>query len=136
MVNVNVQLPPVVAAPFPQATETLQRENALQTAIPKTEQTHAYAKMREQQEREQMAYQSSHIIQKDTDSPQQQNSGGFKQKRDFFFAKKLKISTSEVSNLVVEPLQKPDYQRVMSVILAKYKGAVSPIPSPSISHNV
>ena len=72
MVNVNVQLPPVVAASFPHATEGLQRENQLQPAIPKTEEVHSYAKMREQHEREQVAHQSKQILQNDFSAPAQE----------------------------------------------------------------
>ena len=138
MVNVNVQLPPVVAAPFPQAAEGLHRENLLQTAIPKTEQAHAYAKMRGDQEREETAYQSKEIIQDNQQgsSQQQEQSTHSQQRRDFFFAAKLKLSPHEVEALNVELKGISDFNEVISVIQAKYKDAVSPYPQPSVSYNV
>jgi len=138
MVNVNVQLPPVVAAPFPQAAEGLHRENLLQTAIPKTEQAHAYAKIRGEQEREETAYQSREIIQdnKQGSSQQQEQSTHSQQRRNFFFAAKLKLSPHEVEALNVELKGISDFNEVISVIQAKYKNAVSPYPQPSVSYNV
>ncbi|MEG3755471.1 hypothetical protein [Psychromonas arctica] len=138
MVNVNVQLPPVVAAPFPQAAEGLHRENLLQTAIPKTEQAHAYAKIRGEQEREETAYQSREIIQDNGQgaSQQKEQSTYSQQKRDFFFAAKLKLSPHEVEALKVELEEIADFKKVMSVIQAKYHDAVSPYPQPSLSYDV
>jgi len=138
MVNVNVQLPPVVVAPFPQAAEGLHRENLLQTAIPKTEQAHAYAKIRGEQEREETAYQSREIIQdnKQGSSQQQEQSTHSQQRRNFFFAAKLKLSPHEVEALNVELKGISDFNEVLSVIQAKYKNAVSPYPQPSVSYNV
>jgi len=137
MVNVNVQLPPIVAAPFPQAAETLHRQNQLQTAIPKTEETHAYAKMRSQQEREQVAHQSSQIIQKEhPDSKQQRHSGAFNQRRDFFFSSKLKLSHREMDKVSVKLEGISDYKQVISVIQAKYSDAVSPFPEPTVNYNI
>jgi len=137
MVNVNVQLPPIAAAPFPQAAETLQRQNQLQTAIPKTEETHSYSKMRSQQDREQAAHQSSQIIQKEyPNSKQQQQSGGFNQRRDFFFATKLKLSHHEMDELSVELAGISDYKKVISVIQAKYNNAVSPMPEPNVNYAI
>lgn len=137
MVNVNVQLPPIVAAPFPQAAETLHRQNQLQTAIPKTEETHAYAKMRSQQEREQVAHQSGQILQKDDpESKQQRHSSGFNQRRDFFFSSKLKLSHREMDKVSVQLKGISDYKQVVSVIQAKYNDAVSPIPEPTVNYDI
>ena len=137
MVNVNVQLPPIVAAPFPQAAETLHRQNQLQTAIPKTEETHAYAKMRSQQEREQVAHQSGQILQKDNSgSKQQRHSNGFNQRRDFFFSSKLKLSHREMDKVSVQLKGISDYKQVVSVIQAKYNDAVSPIPEPTVNYDI
>jgi len=138
MVNVNVQLPPIIAAPFPQASESLHRENLLQPAIPKTEKSAAYAKMRDHQERETAAYQSSQIIQKDGKKGQQQNerSSRFAQRRDYFFAKKLKLPANEVKNLTVEPMNTTSYQEIRNVIEKKYLNAVSPMPVSSIFHSI
>ena len=137
MVNVNVQLPPIATAPFPQAAEGLRQENQLQPAIPKTEETHAYAKMRDQQEREQVAHQSSQIIQDNSkNSHQQEQSSSANQKRNFFFASKLKLSPHELDTLTVELSGISDYKQVMSVIQAKYTNAVSPIPEPVVSYSI
>ncbi|MDN2664551.1 hypothetical protein [Psychromonas sp. 14N.309.X.WAT.B.A12] len=138
MVNVNVQLPPVIATPFPQAAEGLHRENLLQTAIPKTEQAHAYAKIRGEQEREETAYQSREIIQdnKQGSSRQQEQSTHSQQRRNFFFAAKLKLSPHELEALDIELKGISDFNEVISVIQAKYKNAVSPYPQPSVSYNV
>lgn len=137
MVNVNVQLPPIAAAPFPQAAQTLQRENQLQTAIPKTEETHSYSKIRSQQEREQVAHQSSQIIQKEyPNSKEQGQSGGFNKRRDFFFATKLKLSHHEMDHLSVELQGILDFKQVISVIQEKYNSAVSPIPEPSVNYAI
>ncbi|RBW44919.1 hypothetical protein DS885_10755 [Psychromonas sp. B3M02] len=140
MVNVNVQLPPVVAAPFPQAAEGLHRENLLQSAIPKTEEAHAYAKIRGEQEREDTAYQSREIIQNNEQgkgsSHQQEQSSHSQQRRNFFFAAKLKLLPHEVEALNVELKGITDFNEVISVIQAKYKDAVSPYPQPSVNYNV
>ena len=135
MVNVNVQLPPIVAAPFPQASESLHRENLLQPAIPKTEKSHSYAKMRDQQERENVAHQSNQIIQTEsgTEKGSQQQSSKFTQKRDFFFATKLKLTPHEVDQIKAQLTGISDYKEVMSVIQAKYENAVAPIPIPTIT---
>lgn len=137
MVNVNVQLPPIAAAPFPMAAEGLHRENQLQPAIPKTEEAHAYAKMRDQQEREQVAHQSSQIIQDNHKGSQQQDQPtNSNQRRDFFFASKLKLSSQEADSLSVELSGISDYKQVMSVIQAKYTNAVLPIPEPVVSYSI
>jgi len=137
MVNVNVQLPTVVTAPFPQAAETLQRQNQLQTAIPKAEETHSYSKMRSQQEREQVAHQSSQIIQKEyPSSKQQEQPGRFNQRRDFFFATKLKLSHHEMDELSVELAGISDYKKVISVIQEKYNNAVSPMSESNINYTI
>ncbi|MDA7746194.1 hypothetical protein N8878_02540 [Psychromonas sp.] len=137
MVNVNVQLPPVIAAPFHQSTESLQRDNALQTAIPKTEETHAYTKMRDKNEREQVAHQSHQIIQQDYAGKEKQSqSRAFNQRRDFFFATKLKLSPHDVDDMKVQLTGISDYKKVLSVIQQKYVGAVSPFPEPSVNYNV
>lgn len=137
MVNVNVQLPPIAAAPFPQAAEGLRQENHLQSAIPKTEEAHAYAKMRDQQEREQVAHQSSQIIQDNHKGSQQQDqSTNSNQRRNFFFASKLKLSSHELDTLSVELSGISDYKQVMSVIQAKYANAVLPIPEPVVSYSI
>jgi len=133
MVNVNVQLPPIVTANFPQAAETLHRENQLRPTIPKTEETHSYSKMRDHQDREQVAHQSHQIIQEQDYPPQQQQqSEGFKQRRDSFFSSKLKLSDSEMDKLDVTLAGISDYKKVMSVIQEKYNNAVSPLPDPTI----
>lgn len=138
MVNVNVQLPPVVSAPFPQAAETLQRENQLRPTIPKTEETHAYAKMREQHGKEQIAHQSGVIVQKDASesSAQQQQSNRFNQRRDHFFATKLKFSEQQAEQLDVQLEGISDYKQVLSVIQAKYNNATSPLPDPLIDYSI
>jgi len=137
MVNVNVQLPPIIAAPFPQASESLHRENLLQPAIPKTEKSHAYAKMREHEERENVAHQSSEIIQKEPSKGQsKQNSSGFNQRREHFFATKLKLTPQELDQVNVQPNDITDYKEVISVIQKKYTDAVSPIAEPSINYNI
>jgi len=138
MVNVNVQLPPIVAAPFPQAAESLQRENLLQPAIPKTEKSHAYAKMSEHQERENVAHQSSQIIQKDSGSSSQPKgqSSGFNQRREHFFATKLQLTPQEMEQVNVELAGISDYKEVISVIQKKYSEAVSPIPEPTIKYSL
>ena len=137
MVNVNVQLPPIIAAPFPQASESLHRENLLQTAIPKTEKSHAYAKMREHQERENVAHQSSEIIQKEPSQKQsKQSSSRFNRRREHFFAKKLKLSPQELEQVNVQPNFVVDFKEVISVIQKKYIDAVSPFPEPSVTYNI
>lgn len=137
MVNVNVQLPPLVAASFPQAAEALHRQNQLQTAIPKTEETHAYTKMRSQQEREQPEMQSYNILQKDSEqSKHQDQSTNTNQRRDFFFASKLKLSHKEMDNLSVELAGITDYKQAITAIQAKYNNAVSPIPDPTVDYNI
>lgn len=137
MVNVNVQLPPVISAPFPQATESIQRENQLRPTIPKTEETHSYARLRENQDKEQVAHQSSQIVQKNSsESAQQQRSKGFSQRREHFFATKLKISEKEMQELPIESEQISDFKQVISVIQAKYKNSVSPIPEPEIDYKI
>ena len=137
MVNVNVQLPPIVAASFPHVTEGLQRENQVQSAIPKAEEIHSYAKMREQHEREQVAHQSKQIFQNDFSAPDKEKAVlSFNQRRDFFFASKLKLSHEEVEQLSVELEGISDYKKVMLVIEEKYNNAVSPIPAATISYDV
>ena len=137
MVNVNVQLPPIVAASFSHVTEGLQHENQLQLAIPKTEKIHSYAKMREQYEREQVAHQSKQILQNDFFAPTQEKAVlSFNQRRDFFFVAKLKLSHEEVEQLSVDLEGISDYKQVMLVIEEKYYNAVSPIPAATISYDV
>lgn len=137
MVNVNIQLPPVISAPFPQASESIQRENQLRPTIPKTVETQSYARLREDQDREQVAHQSSQIVQKDnSESAQQQRSKSFSQRREQFFAAKLKISEQELQQLNVELEGISDFKQVLSVIQAKYNNAVSPIPDPEIDYKV
>jgi hypothetical protein len=137
MVNVNVQLPPIVAAPFPQASEALHRENLLQPAIPKTERSHAYAKMRDHQDRENVAHQSNQIIQKESTGEKSQGQpSSFNQRRDHFFATKLKLSPFEVEKVKTQLTGITDYKGVISVIQKKYSDAVSPLPSPTVSYSV
>lgn len=137
MVNVNVQLPPIIAAPFPQASESLHRENLLQPAIPKTEKSQAYAKMREHQERESAAHQSSQIIQQEESNKQSEGqSSGFQQRREHFFATKLKLSSQELEQLNIESKEINDYKEVISVIQKKYLNAVSPLPDPTVDYNI
>jgi len=137
MVNVNVQLPPIAAAPFPQAAEGLRQENQLQPAIPKTEKSNAYAKMREHQERENVAHQSSQIIQKESGNGQSKgHSSGFNQRREHFFATKLKLAPHEVDQVKVQLTDITDYKEVISAIQQKYSNAVSPFPDPTVSYNV
>jgi len=138
MVNVNVQLPPIIAAPFPQASETLHRENSLQTAIPKTEKSHAYTKARDHQERENVAHQSSKIIQIESNAEKgsEGQSSEFTQKRDFFFATKLKLAPDEVEQIKAQLTGITDYKEVMSVIQAKYANAVAPLPDPTVDYSV
>lgn len=137
MVNVNVQLPPVVATPFVQPTESLQRENKLQPAIPKAEETHAYTQMRDKEEREQVAHQSSQIIQKES-TPEKQHgrSRDVNQRRDYFFASKLKLSHREVDELSVELTGISDFKHVMSVIQERYLASVSPFPTPNVNYEI
>lgn len=137
MVNVNVQLPPVVATPFQQPTESLQRENRLQPTIPKTEEAHAYTKMRDKEDREQVAHQKSEIVQKEpTLEKQQAQSRNSSQRRDYFFASKLKLSHQEVEQLSVELVGISDFKHVMSVVQEKYIGAVSPFPLPTVNYEI
>lgn len=137
MVNVNVQLPPIVAAPFPQASETLQRENLLQPAIPKTEKSNAYAKTRDHQERENVAHQSNKIIQQEPSSGHsKRDSSTFNQRREYFFATKLKLNTHEVEQIETQLSGISDYKEVMSVIQQKYLNAVSPMPAPTVNYSI
>ena len=138
MVNVNVQLPPIVAAPFPQASESLHRENLLQPAIPKTEKSHAYAKTREHQERENVAHQSSQIIQNESgDNGQSKgHSSGFNQRREHFFATKLQLTPQEMEQVKVELAGITDYKEVISAIQQKYSNAVSPFPEPTVDYSI
>lgn len=138
MANVNVQLPPVVTMPFQQPTESLQRENRLQPAIPKTEEAHAYTKMRDKEEREKVAHQTNQIVQKEPTAEKQEQgrSRDANQRRDFFFASKLKLSHEEVDELSVELTGISDFKRVISVIQEKYIAAVSPIPLPIVLHEI
>jgi hypothetical protein len=137
MVNVNVQLPPLVAASFPQAAEALHRQNQLQPAIPKTEETHAYTKMRSQQEREQPEMQGYDILQKGSgQSKHQDQSTSTNQRRDFFFASKLKLSHREMDDLSVELADISDFKQAITAIQAKYNNAVSPFPDPTVDYNI
>ena len=137
MVNVNVQLPPVIAAPFPQAAEAIHRENALQPAIPKTEKSQAYTKTREHQERENVAHQSSQIIQKEPSNGQaREQSSRFSQRREQFFATKLKLSAEEVDQVEAQLTGITDYKEVISVIQKKYSEAVSPMPEPTVNYHI
>jgi len=137
MVNVNVQLPPVIAAPFPQASEAIHRENTLQPAIPKTEKSQAYSKARDHQERENVAHQSSQIVQKETHHGQaQEQSSRFNQRREQFFATKLKLSPQEMDQTNPQLSGISDYKEVVSVIQKKYSDAVSPIPEPSVNYHI
>lgn len=139
MVNVNVQLPPLLAAQVPQAAEALHRQNQLQPAIPKTEETHAYTKMRDQQNRQQLAKEQHQIVQENSDYSKQQSqskSTNIHQRRDFFFAAKLKLSHREMDDLSVELAGISDYKQVISVIQTKYNNAVSPMPEPKVNYNI
>lgn len=138
MANVNVQLPPVIAMPFQPSTESLQRENLLKPAIPKAENVSAYAKIRDGQAREHVAEQAEQFIQKDLSKakPLANQSVLLNQKRDFFFASKLKLAGNKTQLLSVQSTEPYDYKKIIEVIQARYLNAVSPIPIATISCNV
>ena len=138
MVNVNVQLPPVISMPFQPATESLQRENLRKPIISKTENVSAYVKMRDGQTREQVADQAEHFIQKDLSQPKpsQNQSILLNHKREFFFASKLKLAANEDQLPSDQSPELFDYKKIVSVIQEKYLNAVSPLPSATVSCNV
>ena len=137
MANINAQLPPAATIPFHPATESLQRENVNKPIIPKTEVTSAYQKMREDQERNQFSTQSRVVLQdqskKNTDQSSQQDSSP-QHKRSLFFARKGALSNADKGNKTL--LNIKDFAVVISVIQARYRSAVSPLPDPTVDDMV
>lgn len=135
---VNAKLSPVATMSSHQPLENLKHTNLLPLAIPQTEDMNTYNKMREGKEREQVAEQSHQITSKVfmDEKQQEEKMGYFHQRRDFFFASKLKLSHHEVEKLSVELVGISDYKQVMSIIEKKYLNAVSPISLPSLSDDI
>lgn len=139
MVNINAHLPPTVAAAFHPPTEGLQHDNVIKPVIPKTEVIASYAKMRDDQQQAQISSQARDIIQengsqKDEAAEQQESSSG--KRRSDFFARRADQLTTEPESSEKQLSEVEDFKLVVSVIQARYKSAVSPVPEPMLSYAV
>ncbi|WP_028864689.1 hypothetical protein [Psychromonas aquimarina] len=139
MVNINAHLPPAVAAAFHPPTESLQRDNIIKPVIPKTEIISSYTKLREDESRTQFSDQARGILQNEeeqkTDSDEQQESSP-QRRRSQFFARRSELSGYEAENGDGQLTGISDFKLVMSVIQARYKDAVSPLPDPTVSYAI
>ena len=132
MVNINTALPSATAAHFNPGTESLQRDNALRPAIPKTEVISSYAKFKENNE-QLASLRDQHIIVQDEHNKKQQ--GGDKnnsteEKRSIFFAKRGELA--EVVDAPQIPSVIEDFKVVLTTIQMRYQNSVTPFPNPSI----
>ncbi|WP_354624611.1 hypothetical protein [Psychromonas sp. MME2] len=139
MANINAQLPQAATISFHPATESLQRENLTRPIIPKTEVTSAYQKMRDEQERNnQFSTQSRTLFQdqknQNTQHSSQQESSqqntSLQHKRALFFARKGVLCQSEKGDVSAYEIK--DFTAVISVIQARYRCAVNPLPEPVV----
>jgi hypothetical protein len=139
MVNINTHLPSAVALPFHPPTESLQHDNLIKPIIPKTEIIASYTKMREQEESSQLSDQARSIIQNGdkqaAEQPSHQNSSA-NQKRALFFARRGAFSASEAEKGDAKLVAIKDFKEVISVIQARYKNAVNPLPDPVIDYAI
>ena len=139
MVNINAQLPAAIATPFHPPTESLQRDNALKPIIPKTEIISSYTKMRDDEARSQFSTHMRTIIQDDSQQTsehrsQQEPPSSSEQKRARFFARRGALSEAKKGAQEIGSIE--DFKVVGSVIQARYKSAVSPLPEPNIDYAV
>ncbi len=139
MVNINAHLPPAIAVPFHPPTESLQRDNLIKPVIPKTEIISSYTKMRDEESRTQFSDQARGIIQDEgkqsADQPSHQNSSS-DQRRSQFFVRRGELFTSDSESGDTQLVAIKDFKLVISVIQARYKNAVSPLPDPKISYAI
>jgi len=136
MVNINAHLPPAVAVPFHPPTEGLQRDNLIKPVIPKTEIISSYTKIRDDQSRAQFSDQARTIIQDEggqsaDESGHQEASA--QQRRSQFFARRKDLLASALACSDSQLAGIKDFKQVISVIQARYKNAVSPLPEPLIN---
>ncbi|MFT6987474.1 MAG: hypothetical protein ACJAT7_003330 [Psychromonas sp.] len=139
MVNINAHLPPAIAVPFHPPTEGLQHDNLIKPIIPKTEIISSYTKIRDDESRTQLSDQARSIIQdqgsQNADESAQQESSA-EQRRGQFFARRKELSSSASEQGESQLAAIKDFKQVISVIQARYKNAVSPLPEPLVNYAV
>lgn len=136
MVNINTHLPTAVTA-FHPPTESLHHDNLLKPVIPKTALISSYAKIRDNENRTQFSEQAHSIIQDESRQDEGENSqqeSSLAQRRALFFARRGHGFASESESGVTQAVAIKDFKQVISVIQARYKSAVSPLPEPTISN--
>lgn len=140
MVNINVQLPPAIAAAFHPPTEGLQSDNLLKPEIPKTELITPYPKERDDPTRKRYTKDEREIFQ---DENYQANKNNLEEKKEhnkdssnaqkrfrFFAQKKLfKKGTITDEIQIISPF---DFKIALTVIERKYQNAVRPYPAPKV----
>lgn len=139
MVNINTHLPPAVALSFHPPTEGLQHDNLIKPVIPKTEIISSYTKLRGDQSLTQFSDQMRSIIQDEggqsaDESGHQESSA--QQRRSQFFARRKDLLASALACSDAQLAGIKDFKQVISVIQARYKNAVSPLPEPLINYAI
>ena len=139
MVNINTHLPPAVAAAFHPPTESLHSDNLIKPVIPKTALISSYAKIRDNESHLQFSDQACEIIQDGSNEEEAESSGqqsSLGKKRALFFARRASSDVCEAENSDSSMPAIKDFKQVISVIQARYKRAVLPLPDPSICYAV
>ena len=139
MVNINAHLPPAVAVPFHPPTESLHSDNLIKPVIPKTALISSYAKIRDNESRTQFSDQARGIIQdksKQGEGETSQQESSLEQRRALFFARRGGRCVSESESSDAHLVAIKDFKQVISVIQARYKSAVRPLPDPTISYAI
>lgn len=139
MVNINTHLPPTVAAAFHPPTESLQHDNLIRPVIPQTALISSYARIRDNEERTQFSAQTRSIIQDESQQDEEESSqqeSSLEQRRALFFARRRELCVPEPENSNAQLAAIKDFKQVISVIQARYKSAVIPLPEPTVSYAI